>query len=197
MFLFTVVLRFQFMFILILSVFYMQLLLFLGFIFCFPSVSSFPPFPLLWFSLFPIFVLFGLYLHFLNFIPILFRSFPPTLSYTCPYCILQLPFPFLSSSSEEHSVMYLMVPKPLDSFNLLRVKGKGLKQKVLHASCEWYALQIESLSLHCSAGNQQESTFMKPCEQVHHNHPISKASRGSNYVIFYLQNQICCIIKKF
>lgn len=34
--------------------------------------------------------------------------------------------------------MYLMVPKPLDSFNLLRVKGKGLKQKVLHASCEWY-----------------------------------------------------------
>lgn len=40
--------------------------------------------------------------------------------------------------------MYLMVPKPLDSFNLLRVKGKGLKQKVLHASCEWYALQIET-----------------------------------------------------
>lgn len=38
---------------------------------------------------------------------------------------------------EEHSNMYLMVPKPLDSFNLLRVKGKGLKQKVLHASCEW------------------------------------------------------------
>lgn len=38
--------------------------------------------------------------------------------------------------------MYLMVPKPLDSFNQLRVKGKGLKQKVLHASCEWYALEM-------------------------------------------------------
>lgn len=53
---------------------------------------------------------------------------------------------FLSSSSssalEEHSDMYMMVPKPLDSFNLLRVKGKGLKQKVLHASCEWYASLI-------------------------------------------------------
>lgn len=33
--------------------------------------------------------------------------------------------------------MYLL-PKPLDSFSLLRVKGKGLKQKVLHAGCEWY-----------------------------------------------------------
>lgn len=34
--------------------------------------------------------------------------------------------------------MYLMVPKPLDSFNLLKVKGKVLKQRVLHASCDWY-----------------------------------------------------------
>jgi len=34
--------------------------------------------------------------------------------------------------------MYMMVPKPVDGFNLLRVKGRGLKQKVLHASCEWY-----------------------------------------------------------
>lgn len=59
--------------------------------------------------------------------------------------ILSLVLPPLSSPPlsaapppEEHSNMYLMVPKPLDSFNLLRVKGKGLKQKVLHASCEWY-----------------------------------------------------------
>ncbi|XP_047197538.1 ral GTPase-activating protein subunit alpha-1 isoform X5 [Hippoglossus stenolepis] len=43
----------------------------------------------------------------------------------------------LPSDTEEHSVMCLMVPKPLDSFNLLKVKGKGLTQKVLHASCEW------------------------------------------------------------
>ncbi|KAM9708276.1 ral GTPase-activating protein subunit alpha-1 isoform 6-T8 [Menidia menidia] len=47
------------------------------------------------------------------------------------------PCTHLPSDTEEHSVMYLMVPKPLDSFSLLRVKGKGLKQKVLHASCEW------------------------------------------------------------
>lgn len=57
------------------------------------------------------------------------------------------PFPLSSSSSssrvEEHSAMYLMVPKPLDSFNLLKVKGKVLKQKVLHASCEWYVSQVD------------------------------------------------------
>lgn len=55
------------------------------------------------------------------------------------------PFPLSSSSSrvEEHGAMYLMVPKPLDSFNLLKVKGKVLKQKVLHASCEWYVPQVD------------------------------------------------------
>ncbi|XP_053701668.1 ral GTPase-activating protein subunit alpha-1 isoform X3 [Synchiropus splendidus] len=42
-----------------------------------------------------------------------------------------------SSEEEEHGVMHLMLPKPVDSLNVLRVKGKGLKQKVLHASCEW------------------------------------------------------------
>ncbi|XP_069573954.1 ral GTPase-activating protein subunit alpha-1 isoform X5 [Brachyistius frenatus] len=47
------------------------------------------------------------------------------------------PCTHLPSDTEEDSVMYLMAPKPVDSFNLLRVKGKGLKQKVLHASCEW------------------------------------------------------------
>ncbi|XP_069391342.1 ral GTPase-activating protein subunit alpha-1 isoform X8 [Paralichthys olivaceus] len=47
------------------------------------------------------------------------------------------PCTHLPSDTEEHSVMCLMVPKPLDSFNLLKVKGKGLTQKVLHASCEW------------------------------------------------------------
>ncbi|XP_028993980.1 ral GTPase-activating protein subunit alpha-1 isoform X9 [Betta splendens] len=46
------------------------------------------------------------------------------------------PCTHLPSDTEDHSVMYL-VPKPLDSFSLLRVKGKGLKQKVLHAGCEW------------------------------------------------------------
>ncbi|XP_029900267.1 ral GTPase-activating protein subunit alpha-1 isoform X3 [Myripristis murdjan] len=41
------------------------------------------------------------------------------------------------SDTEDSSVMYMIVPKPVDSFNLLRVKGKGLKRKVFHASCEW------------------------------------------------------------
>ncbi|XP_054586124.2 ral GTPase-activating protein subunit alpha-1 isoform X8 [Nothobranchius furzeri] len=47
------------------------------------------------------------------------------------------PCTYLPSDTEEHSVLYLMAPKPPDSFNQLRLKGKGLKQKVLHASCEW------------------------------------------------------------
>ncbi|XP_077430905.1 ral GTPase-activating protein subunit alpha-1 isoform X7 [Vanacampus margaritifer] len=46
------------------------------------------------------------------------------------------PCTHLPTDAEEHSVLCLMVPKSLDSFRL-RVKGKGLKQKVLHASCEW------------------------------------------------------------
>ncbi|XP_036981046.1 ral GTPase-activating protein subunit alpha-1 isoform X4 [Acanthopagrus latus] len=50
------------------------------------------------------------------------------------------PCTHLPSDTEDHSALYVMVPKPPDSFNLLRVKGKGLKQKVLHASCEWYAV---------------------------------------------------------
>ncbi|XP_054651401.1 ral GTPase-activating protein subunit alpha-1 isoform X7 [Dunckerocampus dactyliophorus] len=46
------------------------------------------------------------------------------------------PCTHLPTDTEEHSVMCLRVPKPMDSFRL-RVKGKGLKKKVLHASCEW------------------------------------------------------------
>ena len=47
---------------------------------------------------------------------------------------------FSASSPEDSSVSYLMVPKPRDGLSLLRVKGKGLKHKVFHASCEWYAV---------------------------------------------------------
>ncbi|XP_036006703.1 ral GTPase-activating protein subunit alpha-1 isoform X6 [Fundulus heteroclitus] len=54
------------------------------------------------------------------------------------------PCTHLPSDAEEHSVLYLMVPKPVDSLNQLRVKGRGLKQKVLHAGCEWYELQIRT-----------------------------------------------------
>ncbi|KAM4723901.1 ral GTPase-activating protein subunit alpha-1 isoform 6-T6 [Anableps anableps] len=47
------------------------------------------------------------------------------------------PCTHLPSDTEEHSVLYLMVPKPVDSLNQLREKSRGLKQKVLHAGCEW------------------------------------------------------------
>ncbi|CAL8293600.1 unnamed protein product [Arctogadus glacialis] len=52
---------------------------------------------------------------------------------------------FFVSSPEDSSVSYLMVPKPLDGLSLLRVKGKGLKHKVFHASCEWYGSCLEIL----------------------------------------------------
>ncbi|XP_016518159.1 ral GTPase-activating protein subunit alpha-1-like isoform X10 [Poecilia formosa] len=51
------------------------------------------------------------------------------------------------SDTEEHSVLYLMVPKPVDSLNQLREKSRGLKQKVLHAGCEWYELGDKNCSL--------------------------------------------------
>lgn len=60
------------------------------------------------------------------------------------FVLFLCPLSSSSSSLEDSSSLYLMVPKPLDSFNLLRVKGKGLKQKVLHASCEWYAVKTET-----------------------------------------------------
>ncbi|XP_047249036.1 ral GTPase-activating protein subunit alpha-1 isoform X3 [Girardinichthys multiradiatus] len=57
------------------------------------------------------------------------------------------PCTHLPSDTEEHSVLYPMVPKPVDSLNQVRVKGRGLKQKVLHAGCEWYELNIKSVVL--------------------------------------------------
>ena len=61
------------------------------------------------------------------------------------FCVCLFFFPPLSlffvSSPEDSSVSYLMVPKPLDGLSLLRVKGKGLKHKVFHASCEWYGVR--------------------------------------------------------
>ncbi len=41
---------------------------------------------------------------------------------------------------ERNAVIFLLLPKPqLESIGLIKVKGKGLKRKVFHASCEWYA----------------------------------------------------------
>lgn len=52
---------------------------------------------------------------------------------------------FLSSiprsfTQERNAVIFLLLPKPpLENIGLVKVKGKGLKRKVFHASCEWYA----------------------------------------------------------
>ncbi len=41
---------------------------------------------------------------------------------------------------ERNAVIFLLLPKhQLESIGLIKVKGKGLKRKVFHASCEWYA----------------------------------------------------------
>lgn len=63
--------------------------------------------------------------------------------------------------SEEHSGMYLMVPKPVDSLTVLRVKGKGLKQKVLHASCEWYASQRSAVVLLVSKEQRCQTRILR------------------------------------
>ncbi|XP_073784320.1 ral GTPase-activating protein subunit alpha-1 isoform X1 [Danio rerio] len=48
------------------------------------------------------------------------------------------PFHYLPSEAERNAVIFLPLPKPpLENIGLTKVKGKGLKRKVFHASCEW------------------------------------------------------------
>ncbi|XP_042565713.1 ral GTPase-activating protein subunit alpha-1 isoform X2 [Clupea harengus] len=50
------------------------------------------------------------------------------------------PYHHLPSEAERNAVVFLLLPKPpLENIGLIKVKGKGLKRKVFHASCEWYA----------------------------------------------------------
>ncbi len=61
-----------------------------------------------------------------------------------PFSLSCRPFylPLLSilAPQERNAVIFLLLPKPqLESIGLIKVKGKGLKRKVFHASCEWYA----------------------------------------------------------
>uniref|UniRef100_A0A8C4TL23 Ral GTPase activating protein catalytic subunit alpha 1 n=1 Tax=Falco tinnunculus TaxID=100819 RepID=A0A8C4TL23_FALTI len=52
------------------------------------------------------------------------------------------PYHHLPSETERNAVIFLLLPKPpLESIGHIKVKGKGLKRKVFHASCEWYAVQ--------------------------------------------------------
>lgn len=51
-----------------------------------------------------------------------------------------LPLLSILAPQERNAVIFLLLPKPqLESIGLIKVKGKGLKRKVFHASCEWYA----------------------------------------------------------
>lgn len=70
--------------------------------------------------------------------------FPAPLS--CPFPILirtsliLLSFLSILAPQERNAVIFLLLPKPpLENIGLIKVKGKGLKRKVFHASCEWYA----------------------------------------------------------
>ncbi|XP_015142866.2 ral GTPase-activating protein subunit alpha-1 isoform X12 [Gallus gallus] len=48
------------------------------------------------------------------------------------------PYHHLPSDAERNAVIFLLLPKPpLESIGHIKVKGKGLKWKVFHASCEW------------------------------------------------------------
>ncbi|XP_053141326.1 ral GTPase-activating protein subunit alpha-1 isoform X5 [Hemicordylus capensis] len=48
------------------------------------------------------------------------------------------PYHHLPSETERNGVIFLLLPKPpLESIGHFKVKGKGLKRKVFHASCEW------------------------------------------------------------
>lgn len=73
-------------------------------------------------------------------VPITFHIYP--LSLCLPPSALPL---FLSSiphsfTQERNAVIFLLLPKPpVENIGLIKVKGKGLKRKVFHASCEWYA----------------------------------------------------------
>lgn len=97
----------------------------------------------LWSSLFlpPVFFIFFLYV-------LLHPTSVPITFYICSLSVSLSPsaFPlFLSSiprsfTQERNAVIFLLLPKPpLENIGLVKVKGKGLKRKVFHASCEWYA----------------------------------------------------------
>ncbi|XP_064421029.1 ral GTPase-activating protein subunit alpha-1 isoform X2 [Latimeria chalumnae] len=52
------------------------------------------------------------------------------------YC--PAPFHYLPTEAERNAVIFLLLPKsPLENIGLTKVKGKGLKRKVFHASYEW------------------------------------------------------------
>jgi len=68
--------------------------------------------------------------HFASFLPLTPVLFPPSRPF---YLSILAP-------QERNAVIFLLLTKPpVENIGLIKVKGKGLKRKVFHASCEWYA----------------------------------------------------------
>lgn len=83
--------------------------------------------------------------HFASFLPlspVLFPpSRPPIVLSVCHFCRpFCLPLLSILAPQERNAVIFLLLTKPpVENIGLIKVKGKGLKRKVFHASCEWYA----------------------------------------------------------
>ncbi|XP_043119757.1 ral GTPase-activating protein subunit alpha-1 isoform X7 [Puntigrus tetrazona] len=66
------------------------------------------------------------------------------------------PFHHLPSEAERNAVIFLLLPKPqLENIGLIKVKGKGLKRKVFHASCEWLMPRESSGRKSSNAGRRE------------------------------------------
>ncbi|XP_072896084.1 ral GTPase-activating protein subunit alpha-1 isoform X10 [Hemitrygon akajei] len=63
----------------------------------------------------------------------------------------------LPSDSERNAVIFLLLPKPpLENIGLIKVKGKGLKRKVIHASYEWLMPRESTGRKSCSTGGGRD-----------------------------------------
>ncbi|XP_078262687.1 ral GTPase-activating protein subunit alpha-1 isoform X5 [Rhinoraja longicauda] len=63
----------------------------------------------------------------------------------------------LPSDSERNAVIFLLLPKPpLENIGLIKVKGKGLKRKVIHASYEWLMPRESAGRKSCSTGGGRD-----------------------------------------
>ncbi|XP_048393626.1 ral GTPase-activating protein subunit alpha-1 isoform X2 [Stegostoma tigrinum] len=63
----------------------------------------------------------------------------------------------IPSDSERNAVIFLLLPKPpLENIGLIKVKGKGLKRKVFHASYEWLMPRESAGRKSCSTGGGRD-----------------------------------------
>ncbi|XP_072425001.1 ral GTPase-activating protein subunit alpha-1 isoform X11 [Chiloscyllium punctatum] len=63
----------------------------------------------------------------------------------------------IPSDPERNAVIFLLLPKPpLENIGLIKVKGKGLKRKVFHASYEWLMPRESAGRKSCSTGGGRD-----------------------------------------